>query len=97
MLLFPEVQKKAQQELDRVVGTDRLPDLSDQSELPYITAIMKEVFRWAILLPLGRWLSLVCIVSGGPMNVGVGHVSSQDEFYNGYVIPKGTTVFVNGW
>ena len=53
MLLFPEAQKKAQQELDRVVGADRLPDLSDENELPYITAIMKEVFRWAILLPLG--------------------------------------------
>lgn len=47
MIMFPEVQRKAQEHLDRVVGTDRLPDFSDESSLPYITAMMKEVLRLA--------------------------------------------------
>ncbi|KAH9945705.1 cytochrome P450 [Amylocystis lapponica] len=52
LLLFPEVQRKAQEELDRVVGSNRLPDLSDQPALPYITAIIKETLRWHPTEPL---------------------------------------------
>ena len=36
MSLYPEVQKKAQEELDRVIGRDRLPELDDRDSLPYI-------------------------------------------------------------
>lgn len=45
MLLYPNVQKTAQDQIDRVVGSERLPEFSDQSSLPYITAIMHELFR----------------------------------------------------
>jgi len=48
----PKVLKKAQDELDRVVGKDRLPDFSDRENLPYINAIIKEVLRWAPPLPI---------------------------------------------
>lgn len=53
MSLHPEVQRKAQAELDRVVGCDRLPDHADQKSLPYINAIMKETVRWNNVLPIG--------------------------------------------
>lgn len=53
MQLYPEVQRKAQEELDRVVGTDRLPRLADRPNLPYIEAIIKEVLRWNPVSPLG--------------------------------------------
>jgi cytochrome P450 len=53
MALNPHVVKKAQEELDRVVGHDRLPQLSDQEDLPYISAIIKELLRWFCPLPLG--------------------------------------------
>nr|BAL05122.1 cytochrome P450 [Phanerodontia chrysosporium] len=52
MLLFPEVQVKAQEELDRVVGRDRLPELADKDSLPYISALYKELLRWHPLFPL---------------------------------------------
>ncbi|CAG7953711.1 unnamed protein product [Penicillium salamii] len=42
---YPEIQKKAQEELDRVVGRDRLPDVDDEKNLPYCHAIIKEVER----------------------------------------------------
>jgi len=46
MTLYPEVQKKAQCEIDQVVGTDRLPGFEDQAVLPYTSAILKEILRW---------------------------------------------------
>lgn len=53
MLKFPEVQAKAQEELDRVVGTDRLPTFEDEPHLPYVGALVKEVFRWQQVAPFG--------------------------------------------
>jgi cytochrome P450 len=53
MVLSPEVQRKAQTELDAVVGPNRLPEFEDRDNLPYINAICKEVLRWYPFLPLG--------------------------------------------
>ena len=43
--LYPEVQRKAQEDIDRVVGHHRLPDFSDRNSLPIISAIVKEALR----------------------------------------------------
>ncbi|KAG1863085.1 cytochrome P450 [Suillus subluteus] len=51
MTLFPDVQKKAQAEIDTVVGPDRLPSFSDRPSLPYIEALAKEVLRWNVAIP----------------------------------------------
>ena len=53
MLTHPEVQRKAQEELRQVVGTDRLPTLNDRSRLPYIEVVLKELLRWMPVTPLG--------------------------------------------
>ncbi len=45
MLTHPDVQRKAQQEVDSVIGSDRLPDFSDQQNLPYLAAVLKEILR----------------------------------------------------
>ncbi|KAH9066193.1 cytochrome P450 [Lactarius vividus] len=52
MVLYPEVQRKAQAEIDQVVGNSRLPDFSDQDALPYVQAVLKEVLRWHPVVPL---------------------------------------------
>lgn len=49
----PEVQAKAQEEIDRVIGIDRLPLLTDREALPYVHAVVKEVSRWHTVSPLG--------------------------------------------
>ncbi|KAG8712749.1 hypothetical protein FRC08_014133 [Ceratobasidium sp. 394] len=49
---FPEAQKNAQAELDRVVGHDRMPVLEDLPHLPYVQAIIKECHRWRPVGPL---------------------------------------------
>jgi cytochrome P450 len=53
MMMFPDVQKKAQEELDRVIGGGRLPTSADKGTLPYIDAIVKETHRWHPVLPMG--------------------------------------------
>ncbi|KDQ23402.1 hypothetical protein PLEOSDRAFT_1109045 [Pleurotus ostreatus PC15] len=53
MVLHPEAQRKAQDELDAVVG-DRLPTFEDREQLPYIRALLKEVTRWQPVTPMGH-------------------------------------------
>ncbi|KAK7060191.1 hypothetical protein VNI00_000956 [Paramarasmius palmivorus] len=52
MTLHPEVIKKAQAEIDSVIGSDRLPAFADRDQLPYVDALVKEVFRWNSVAPL---------------------------------------------
>ena len=54
MALYPDAQRRAQEELDRVVRNRRLPEFSDRESLPYINAVVKELFRWHPVLPIGK-------------------------------------------
>lgn len=53
MLLYPEIQKKAQGVLDSVTRRERLPTFEDRLRLPFIDAICKEVLRWRPVFPIG--------------------------------------------
>ncbi|KAF4580837.1 hypothetical protein GQ602_006974 [Ophiocordyceps camponoti-floridani] len=53
LVMFPEVQRKAHDEIDRVVGSKRLPGLEDRKNMPYIEAVAKEAFRWETVAPMG--------------------------------------------
>jgi cytochrome P450 len=53
MNAHPEVQAKAQAEMARVIGNDRLPTYADRESLPYIEAVYKEVLRWHPIVPIG--------------------------------------------
>ncbi|KAK5138503.1 hypothetical protein LTR08_000089 [Meristemomyces frigidus] len=81
ILLYPDVQRKAQAEIESVVGPDRMPTMEDQSSLPYIQSCMKETLRWMPTTILG----------------GVPHATTQDDTYMGYLIPKGAGVMNNVW
>uniref|UniRef100_A0A0W0FRH2 Putative cytochrome P450 n=1 Tax=Moniliophthora roreri TaxID=221103 RepID=A0A0W0FRH2_MONRR len=52
MVLHPEIQARAQAEIDAVVGSTRLPDFDDREKLPYIEAILAESLRWHPVAPL---------------------------------------------
>ena len=52
--LHPAEQKRAQEEIDRVVGTERLPTFEDRESLPYVEAIWRESLRWRPALPQGN-------------------------------------------
>jgi cytochrome P450 len=53
LIAHPRVVEKAHEELDRVIGTSRLPTFGDEKDLPYIRAIVKEVLRWRTTLTAG--------------------------------------------
>ncbi|KAI9446203.1 cytochrome P450 [Lactarius indigo] len=80
MVTRPETQKRAQAELDAIVGRARPPTFSDIPELHYIQAIVKETLRWRPSLPLG-----------------IPHNTSEDTWYDGVFIPKGTMCIANLW
>lgn len=54
MTLHPEIQRKAQEEVDRVVGKNRLPTFADRENLPYVEAVINEVLRLNPVAPLGK-------------------------------------------
>ncbi len=45
MLKNPDQQRRAQEEIDRVIGPNRLPELGDRDSLPYVQALCNEVLR----------------------------------------------------
>ena len=57
-MVHPETQRKAQAEIDSVIGNDRFPKLADMPNLPYTEALVKEVFRWNPVTPLGKSAAL---------------------------------------
>ncbi|KAJ7765661.1 cytochrome P450 [Mycena metata] len=86
MSLYPEIQEKAQAELDRVVGNDRLPELSDRSELPYVDASCKEALRWHVVAPISV-----------PHRAREDFVYQKDETSEPMLIPKDSLVITNTW
>ncbi|KZT03208.1 cytochrome P450 [Laetiporus sulphureus 93-53] len=92
MVLYPEVFKKAQMEIDKVVGNSRLPDLADRGSLPYLDQVLLEVYRWNPPVPLGiPHLStrddvyLGCHIPGGTMtmsNIWYVHMTRDPEIYS---------------
>lgn len=80
MVLHPQVQLKAREEIDHVVGDNRLPTVRDRENLPYVEAVLKEVFRFHPIAPMG-----------------LPHLVTEDDVYEGYLIPKGAIIVPNIW
>lgn len=82
MCCFPEVQGKAQAELDSVVGRERSPNWTDiDGRLPYLAALVKEALRWRTVTVLA----------------GIPHANIEDFEYRGYYFPAGTNFTGNMW
>ncbi|KAH9217702.1 cytochrome P450 [Leptodontidium sp. 2 PMI_412] len=81
LVTHPEVQKKAHEELDSVVGTDRVPTWDDIENLPYCAAILKETLRWRSVTILG----------------GLPHSPIQENIYKGFLLPKDIAIHGNLW
>jgi cytochrome P450 len=60
MVLYPDVQKCAQAEIDSVVGKYRLPTFEDRTSLPYVDAVLRETLRWNPIAPLGDLHRKLC-------------------------------------
>ncbi|KAJ8594660.1 cytochrome P450 [Rhizopogon salebrosus TDB-379] len=82
MVLYPEVQARAQEEIDFVIGKDlgRLPGWDDRASMPYVDAVIRETLRWFPVPPLG-----------------IPHRTLNDDIFEGSYIPKGAAVLTNIW
>ncbi|TBU30647.1 cytochrome P450 [Dichomitus squalens] len=97
----PHVLKKAQKQIDSVVGTDRLPTWADRPQLPYVDCIIKEVLRWGVPVPLSgclqqlsrkhRSLTAVTPLAAPP------HRLIQPDKYREYQLEEGTMCVGNMW
>lgn len=81
MVLHPEIQAKAQSEIDNVVGKTQMVSNSDLPNLPYLNAIVKETLRFHPPGPLLSWARLAI----------------HDTHVGEHFIPAGTTAMVNMW
>ncbi|KAJ4485415.1 cytochrome P450 [Lentinula aciculospora] len=82
MICFPHAQREAQEEMDRVVGKQRLPAYEnlDSKSLPYLRAVIFECLRWQPIVPLA-----------------FPHRLDADDTYKGFYIPKGSVIMPNVW
>jgi len=101
MASCPEVQKRAQMEIDAFIGNNRLPDFRDRNALPYTNAIVKEAMRWQ---PVGNLCTLTTFIQAPSKSfpllivlIAIAHTCSAHDEYDGYFIPKGTIVLGNTW
>lgn len=82
MSLHPEVQRKAQAEIDSVVGASRLPTFLDRPDMPYVEGLVREVYRWNPVGPIASPHRLT---------------TEADDVYRDWTIPKGSVVIANSW
>jgi len=81
LVTHPSALVAAHAEVDNIIGLDRTPTFDDEKRLPYIQALCKEVLRWRPVAVLG----------------GTPHASTEDDVYQGWHIPSGTTILGNSW
>jgi hypothetical protein len=101
MMSNPAALARAQAEIDAVVGAGpvRLPEFADRPSLPYVDALMSEMLRWAVPVPLGScfprpfFFGLIFnfLIFFG---IGLPHRLMEDDYYRGMYIPKGSLVRV---
>ncbi|KDQ21382.1 hypothetical protein BOTBODRAFT_168660 [Botryobasidium botryosum FD-172 SS1] len=88
MALYPDVQKRAQVEVDRVTKSSALPTLEDRDSMPYIACLLKELQRWIPVAPMNLPHRLMesdyyeGTLSNGPPS---------------YFLPEGSIVLANVW
>ncbi|KAJ7859327.1 cytochrome P450 [Mycena olivaceomarginata] len=84
LVAYPEAQKKAHEEIDRVVGEHRMPTLEDLEQMPYVRAIISETHRFRPIASLGA--PHATLATEEP-------TFKLSRLYNS----QGTTIFVNMW
>jgi cytochrome P450 len=79
MILYPEAQAAAHEEIDRVIGGDRMPVWEDRANLPHVRAVIEEALRW---MPT-------------TLSAAVPHSLKRDDEYKGWKIPAHSVMMMN--
>ena len=95
MILYPEMQRKVQNEIDEVVGHDREVRFEDKINLPYTDAVINEVRRIATPFPMTppRIASKDLIIGGYKIPKGIPVQLSlysvlKGKFHNFFLLEK---------
>ena len=96
MIRHPQVAKKAQAEIDSVVGYKSLPTFADRPNPPYLEAVIQEILRWEPAAPLRMscYTTHFRTIDGSP---ALPHTTLTADEYRGYQIPEGAVIFGNTW
>ncbi|KAH7351469.1 putative cytochrome P450, partial [Pyrenochaeta sp. MPI-SDFR-AT-0127] len=81
MILYPDAQRKAHEEIDKLLPSDRLPQWDDRQNLPYVRACVDETLRW---MPT-------------TLSAAVPHCNTKADDYGKYHIPERSTIMMNVW
>jgi Cytochrome P450 len=98
MTRFPEIQRRAQEEIDHVTGGNRLPTIADRDNMPYVCALLSETYRWrpVVLTGLSR-SERDPQMSSSNRHAGFPHRTTEADIHRGYYIPKGSIIVPNIW
>ncbi|TCD70730.1 hypothetical protein EIP91_002106 [Steccherinum ochraceum] len=98
MLHFPQVMRKAQAEIDEVVGRERMPTHVDRAHLPYTSALLKEIFRFMPAASLGL---PHCVAEVGAPSTEASASNTdfpnKDDSFESFLIPQGAIIIPNIW
>ena len=89
MVENPHTWKRAQVDIDTVIGTDRLPEFDDRASLPYVEAIIRETMRWRPVTPIRACYDASFFLSYYECTTVAPHAVTCSDIYDGYYIPKG--------
>ena len=64
MVLYPEAKKRAQEEIEAVIGNERLPTMDDKTNLPYTECLLKEIYRYVFRLANGSLVVTTSFILG---------------------------------
>lgn len=81
----PDVQRKVHEELDRVVGPDRVPTIEDRENMPYFWAFIKEVMRIRLVSPVMA------------PHYAIEDMTLHDTEGKEYSVPAGAAIFMHGY
>lgn len=97
IITYPHVQKRAQEEIDRVIGSERAPDFPDWDNLPYVRALVNEVSRKvpnsSSTCPQSRLNKVNRFCPVAPL--AVPHAATVDLKLGEYLVPKDSIIFLN--
>lgn len=102
-MCYPDWIKKAHQQLNQVVGYDRLPNFDDRERMPYIEAICRGLLHTSLsLLCPHSFTGTTEVLRWRPAaRFGIPHKTTEDDVveYKGkeYFIPKDTTIIGVPW
>ena len=91
MARHPDAQKRAQKELDNVLGPHELPSFEHRARTPYVESLLKEVIRWGAPVTFGAHshpAKLHALMDLAAMP----HRLTRPDVYKGFIFPEGTLV-----